>query len=92
MSYDFNRPHIKQINDAGIPTLFLLGCKEAPFTVTDRSKIAGSNPLDLFITVSSFGPIPEVFEDARIDVAKGSLGTRIPVIVSPSPDNRIELS
>ena len=92
MSYDFSRSHIKQINDIGIPTLCLLGRKEAPFTVTDRSKIAGSNPLDLFVTVSSFGPIPEVFEDAGINLAKGFLGTRIPVIVGPSLDNRNELS
>ena len=91
MAYDFNRTHIEQISDIGIPVLCLLGCEEAPFTVTDRSKIAGSNPSDLFTWVSSFGPIPEIFEDAGIDVAKGFLGTRMAMIVGPSPDNRIEL-
>ena len=91
MAYDFNLTRVKQINDIGIPALCLLGCKEAPITVTDRSKIARSNPSDLFAWVSSFGPGPEVFEDAGINVAEGFLGTRMAMIVGPSPDNRIEL-
>ena len=91
MAYDFNHTSVKQINDVSIPTLCLLGCKEAPFTVTDRSKVARSDPLELFVWMSSCGPIPEAFEDAGINVAKGSLGTHMAMIVGPSPDNRIEL-
>ncbi len=90
MAYDLNRTHVSQINDIGIPALCLLGGEEAPLTVADCSKIARSNPSDLFIAVPSFSPIPEVIEDAAINVAKGFLGTHMAMIVRPSPDDRIE--
>ena len=69
MTHDLNRTHIKQIYDSGFTALCLLGCKKAPVAVTNGSKIAISYPLDLFISVSSFGPSPEVFEDAEVNVA-----------------------
>ena len=73
VTYDLNRTHVKQIDDIGITAFCLSGGKEAPLTVADGPKIAGSNPSNLFIAVSSFSPIPEVIENASINVAKGFL-------------------
>ena len=90
MAYDLNRTHIKQINDLCFTALRLLGCKEAPVTVTNGSKVPISYPLGLFAWVSSFRPPPEVFKDARINVVKGFFGARVAVVVGPSPDHRVE--
>ncbi len=92
MAYDFNRTHIKQIDDVCFTPLCLLGCKEGPFTVTDGSKITFSYPISLFVLVSSISPHPEVFEGAIVDVVKGFLGARVAMVVGPSSHHRVELT
>ncbi len=92
VAYDFNRTHIKHIDDIYFTPLCLLGCKEAPFTVTDGSKITLSYPIGLFVFVSSLSPHPEVFEDAVVSVVKGFLGARVAVVVGPSSHHRVEHS
>ena len=92
MAYDFNRTHIMQVDDICLTALCLLGCKEAPVTVTNGSKITISYPMGLFVWVSSFSPQPEVFEDAVVSVVKGFLGARVAVVVGPPPDHRVKPS
>jgi len=36
--------------------------------------------MGLFVWVSSFSPLPEVFEDAVVNVIKGFLGARVAVV------------
>ena len=90
MAHDLNRTHIEQIYDLCFTALRLLGCKEAPFAVTNGPKITVSYPLGLFVWVSSFRPPPEVFEDAVVNVIKGFLGACVAVVVGPAPDHRVE--
>lgn len=90
MAHDLNRAHIEQINDLCFTSLRLLSCKEAPFAVTNGPKITLSYPMGLFAWVSPFSPLPEVFEDAVINVMKGFLGARVAVVVGPAPDHRVE--
>ena len=91
MTHNLNRTHIKQIYDSGFTALCLLGCKKAPVTVANGSKVTISYPLGLFARVSSFRPAPEVFKDARINIVEGIFGARVAVVVGPSPDHRVEL-
>ena len=91
MAHNLDRTHIKQIHDLGFTTLRLLGCKETPVAVTNRSKITISYPLGLFARVSSFSPTPQVFKDARINIVEGIFGARMAMVVGPSPDHRVEL-
>jgi hypothetical protein len=92
VAYDLDRTHIEQIDDIGFTTLCLLGCKEAPFAVTNGPKITISYPMGLFAWVSSFSPLPEVFENTIVNVVKGFLRTRVAVVVGPSPHHRVEHS
>ena len=90
MAYDLNRAHIEQIDDLCFTVLRLLSCKEAPVAVTNGPKITISYPMGLFAWVSSFSPLPEVFEDAVVNVIKGFLGACVAVVVDPTPDHRVE--
>jgi hypothetical protein len=90
VAYDLNRTHIEQIDDLRFTALRLLSCKEAPVAVTNGPKITISYPMGLFVWVSSFSPLPEVFEDAIVNVIKGFLGACVAVVVSPAPDYRVE--
>ena len=86
------RGHIDQTDDVSPTFLCFFGCKEAPFAVTNGPKITVSYPMGLFVLVPSFSPPPEVFEDAIVNVAKGLLGTRVAMVVGPTPDHRVKHS
>ena len=92
MAYDLDRTHIEQIEDLCFTVLCLLGCKEAPFAVTNGPKITVSYPMGLFAWMSSFSPQPEVFEYAVINVVKGLLGARVTVVIGPPSHHWVEHS
>ena len=90
MTNDFHRTHVEQIDDPGLTAFCPLGCKEAPLSVANGSKITISYPLGLFPTMPSLGPHPEGFEDAEVNVAECFLGAHMPVVIGPAPDHRVE--
>ena len=92
MPYNFHCIHVKQIDDSGRTVFQFLGSTEDPVTPADGSKIAFLYPSFSFVAVSLPCPVPENSVDADIYIAKGFLGTDMPVIVCPSSYYGVELS
>ncbi len=64
---------------------------EAPLLLTHRMVVAFLDPFNPLLRVSSFGPPPQTVEDGAVHALKGGLAHHVPVIVRPSPQDRVEL-
>ena len=71
-----------------LPSLYLT--IEMPLLVPHGAKIALFHPSSPLAGVPSFGPPPQTVEDGTIHTLKGGFAHDMPVIVAPSPQQRIE--
>src|SRR5262249_39305791 len=67
---------------------FRLSFPECPIPVVP--KIAGFHPLPAFVWVSAFRPPPEHLPAGMSNLLHDVLGRTVPVIIRPSPDDRVE--
>ena len=56
-----------------------------------RREVLASLPVGRFVGVASVGPAPELPEDMVVKPGEGSLGGSMPVVIGPTPNNRVEL-
>ena len=55
-----------------------------------RPEIFDQYPATAFIAVSSFGPSPQSLKHLVVDITKDLFADHVPVVVSPTSNDRIE--
>jgi len=73
------------------PLIILQLTKETPSPSLSPAEVFLRDPATAFITVSSARPTPQGLEDGTVYTAEDSFTHHMPMVVSPTPNFRIEL-
>src|SRR6266481_689172 len=96
-SFDFGMPfdryagggqELDGVNDPFAPNNRPL---EDPMSPTDGAEVFVLDPSPGFLGMPPLRPLPQSSKDRVVHLRKGSLARHMPMIVRPSPDNRVEL-
>ena len=82
----------EQPDGLGVPLLARSLAAKDPVAPGDSVEVGLLNPAPGFVGMPAFCPLPESKKDGVVHFGKGLLTAHVPVIVSPAPDEGIELA
>ena len=92
VSLNWSSGEIVQPHSLGFRLLFWDSSAEYPVPVALGVKVLLSYPAAGFARMPSSCPAPQYLKDEMVHRTEGPLASRVPMVVRPSPQNRVELN